>query len=181
MASKLAMIVSYAAVIMSILIIGICIEIMRLEQKIAKEKQGKGGGGWEVDEGIAWLTVVSDKRKDKRTASLRGATYSLGISERLGSGSKADTLIKHPAVEKLHVSLTYKKPGKILVKKIKNAVVSTSRKEGELMDGDKLILGEGENRIELQLSFIEHSDITAADSRDERSDEPRKAKRMPGR
>ena len=69
----------------------------------------------------------------------------------------------------------------IVVKKIKNAVVSTSRKEGELMDGDKLILGEGENRIELQLSFIEHSDITAADSRDERSDEPRKAKRMPGR
>ena len=176
MASGLGMIVSYAALIMAVLIVGLCIAVMHLEQQSDKAQTGKDL--WAVDEGIAWLTVVSDKRKSRKSETLRGAAYSLGMVEQIGSGNKADTQIKHPAVEKLHVTLTYKKPGKMLVKAIKNAAVSTSRKEGELMDGDKLILGSGENRIELQLSFVEHSDIIAAAGRDGKAEDVSRAKRL---
>ncbi len=176
MAAGLAMTVSYASVIIVILIILMCVEIMRLEESgTARKKTDE----WETDEGIGWLTVVTDKRSGKRGGNLKGTTYSLSESERLGSSSKADTVIKHPAVEKVHVALTYKRPGKVLVKGIKKAVVSTSRMAGELMDGDRLILGEGDMRVELQLSFVNHSDIAAAGRSEDAADKSRRGGRMP--
>ena len=178
MASGLGMIVSYAAVIMVASIIMLCVSVIRLEQQTVKEERGKGG--WAADEGIAWLTVVSDKRKGKQSETLKGAAYSIGLVDQIGSGKNADTQIKHPAVEKMHVTLTYKRPGKMLVKQIKTAAVSTNRREGELMDGDLLILGVGGNRIELRLSFVEHSDIVAA-TRDGKSEGARKGGRLFGR
>ncbi len=176
MAAGLAMTVSYISVILVILIILVCVEIMRLEESGANRKKTNE---WEIDEGIGWLTVVVDKRKGKHGGNLKGTTYSLSENERLGSSSKADTVIRHPAVEKIHVALTYKKPGRVLVKGMKRAVVVTSRKAGELMDGDRLILGDGDNRIELQLSFINHSDIAAAGRDEDAADKPRRSGRMP--
>lgn len=164
MTAGLAMTVSYAAVGIVLLILVVCMSIMTTESRLDEQEKGVEN---EMDEGIACLTVVADKRKGVRTKSLKGMTYSLSENEVLGSGGGADTVLKHPAVEKKHVSLTYRKPGKMLVKALRGAAVSTSRKGGELMDGDRLILGADENnRLELQLSFLKHADIEAAKNND---------------
>ncbi len=160
MAAGIAMTVSYISVIIICILLAGCLTVMRHEQK---EEKLSGIVPGEMVDCVGYLTVVGDRRNGRRVLkNLKGEQYPLSTSETIGSSRKADTLISHPAVAKMHVELNYRKPGRVIVKALKNSRVSTNRKAGELMDGDMLILGEGNERLELRLSFIKQSDIDAA-------------------